>query len=252
MSEVNTFTDITKLIDTAEKTFSEQDIKEFEDIEKIFTLTLLTMRSISKFYSSDEWKDSNYEYALGVLIQSLETVLSMYSLSRSGFWDNTLVLKRNYSELLAVAIAIGYDQQCFIDWKNNRGKMKSFGDICKQISASNTVPEYPEKELLVILKRYWNESSQVYSHNISLKAIRTLVKKGQIKFEPKTATIEFETYRLRTLRNMLINILSILMGIFDYGKFTQERKESFPEALKIITDANEVFTNTDWSSQKTK
>lgn len=252
MAEVNTFEEIEKLMQEAETAFRKDEATEFGNVAHVFSTIFSTLRSVAKFHPPEEWKDSREEYVLAVLIQALETVLAMYSLSKNGFWDNALVLKRNYSELLAVAIAVGYDKQCFIDWKNDRDQMKGFDKICRRINESESVPEVPEKQLLKILQKYWNESSQTYSHNTALTSIRTIVADGQVKFEPKVSTSDFRNCRLRTVRNMLINIQSILLGIFDYGSVTEMRKDEFPEALAIIDDSNRIFSNLDWREQETK
>lgn len=250
MSEINTFKELDNLVEEARNFFHTNLDQSQSELKEIFFHCFRVLKSISKFYKPEEWENSRQEYTLSVLMQSLETILAMYYLTESGFWDNALVLKRNYVELLSIAIAIGYDNQCFIDWKNNRDCINSFSKISKRIEESDVIPEI-EKKLLPLLKKYWNETSQSYSHNIGLKSIRTLVKSGQIKFEPKTAKSDFQTKRLRTFRNMLLNILSLILGIFKYGEVTESRKTEFPEALDIINHSNIFFQNENWRSQET-
>ena len=103
----------------------------------------------------------------------------------------------------------------------------------KRATDSPNVPA-TERSLLPHLKRYWIESSQIRSHNIRLDSIRTLANQGQIRFEPKVATLEFHEKRLNIIRNMLIEVVSILLGIFDYYPLVAVRKSEFPEAPNIL------------------
>lgn len=250
MPEIKTFQEIDSLVSRS-RVFFRNNLGEAQpEIEQIIELCFKILRSISKFYSPEKWENSQQEYALGVLIQSLETTLSMYYLSESGYWDLSLTFKRNIAELFSVAIAVGYDMQCYVDWKNERDNINDFGKIIKRIEHSKEVSDI-DKSFLPMLKKYWNESSQIYSHNIGKKSIRALAKSGQIKFEPKIAPADFQQERLRTIRNILLNILSLICGIFNYGEVTKSRKQEFPEALGLIAEANSYFTNTTWKLQKT-
>jgi len=152
--------------------------------------------------------------------------------------------------LLITAIAIGYDQQCFIDWKNNRSNFDSFEKIYKRADRSENVPP-PEKSVLPILKRYWNESSQVYSHYLTPKSIRTLIKDGQVHLEPKTATYEFQEGRMNTIRNMLLNVVSVLLGIIQFHLVAFQKRDQFPEGKEIVERANNFFQNKIWLSERT-
>lgn len=250
MTEVKTFQELEILVSQSRGFFRKNLGEAQPEIEQIIELCFKILRSISKFYSSEKWENSQQEYALSVLIQSLETTLSMYYLSESGYWDLSLTFKRNIAELFSVAIAIGYDTQCYIDWKNERDNINDFGKIIKRIDQSREIPDI-DKGFIPMLKKYWNESSQIYSHNVGKKSIRTLVKSGQIKFEPKIAPADFQQERLRTIRNILLNILSLISGIFNYGEVTKNRKQEFPEALGLIAEANSYFTNANWKLQKT-
>lgn len=250
MNILQTFNKIDKLTIEARNYFRKNFNKSQKEFENIFSFCFIVIESISKFYAPNEWEDSQQGNALGILIQCLETILAMYYLTESGFWDNALILKRNYSELLSVAIAIGYDKKCYVDWKNNRDCFNNFTKIKNRIEKSNDIPEI-DKKLLVILKKYWNESSQKYSHSICINSIRTLLKSGKFEFEPKIAKPFFQQKRLRTFRNMVLNVLSIILGIFKYGKVTESRKKEFPEALNIIKQSNIFFNNTEWKQQTT-
>jgi len=250
MPEATSFGSIDALCQQARANFRTHSSRKQKEIDMVLTLCFEVVSSISKLKTPDEWKDSREEATLAVLFQSIETVLAMHYLSESGFWDNALVLKRNFSELLLIAIAIGFDQQCFIDWKHGRANFDSFERIYKRVEQSSNVPEI-EKSLLPHLKRYWSESSQLFSHNMSRKSIRTFVKDGQIHFEPKSASADFQEKRMNTIRNMLLDVISILLGIFQYDKRTFERRADFPEAPGIISRCNECFQNHVWKSEKT-
>ena len=207
-------------------------------------------RSLGRLYSPGQLDGTRQEATIGVLVQATETVFAMYFLTRDGFWDEALVLRRNYSELLAVAMAIGYDQECFTDWKHERPNFASFEKICSRVEQSDNVPGI-EKGLLPLLKRYWAESSQQFSHRVRRSSVRTMVKDGQIRFEPKVASYDFQETRMNALRNMLQNILSVLLGVTDFGRLCEGAQERFPEGAAIIARANECFLNAVWRGEKT-
>ncbi|MCJ7515923.1 MAG: hypothetical protein MUO89_08200 [Dehalococcoidia bacterium] len=250
MSEVKEFQDIDRLCLEARKIFRSHLPEKQGEVEFVFSVCLDLLRSIGKFKKPEEWEDSREEYTLSVLIQAIETVLAMYYLSESGFWDNSLALKRNVAELILIAVAIGYDRQCFVDWKHERDSFNDYNKILRRVQDSTDIPDI-EKSLLPHLKRYWLESSQLFSHNIRLKSIRTLPKGGQFKFEPKLAEMEFQEKRLHTIRNMLIDIISISLGIFEYDAVVSRRKSEFPEAPEIIRRCNKCMQNEDWRKQET-
>lgn len=250
MPEVKVFSDLDRLCLEARRYFRSHSLQSQTEVECVFNLCLDLYRSIGKFKKLEEWKDSRDEYTLGVLIQAIDIVLAMYYLSESGFWDSSLALKRNVVELMLTAIAIGYDSQCFADWKNTRDSFGDFNVILNKVQNSKNIPD-TEKSLLPHLKKYWIESSQFFSHNIRMKSIRTLPKNRQFELEPKIAEIEFQNKRLRTIRNMLTDIISISLGIFEYDKVVKYNKSQFPEAPQIISRCNMYFQNEDWKKQET-
>lgn len=250
MPELRDFSSIDALCQQARGDFRATSARKQDEIDKVFTLLIHSLRSVGKVRTPEQWRGSKEEAALGVLIQAIETTLAMYYISESGFWDNALVLKRNFSELLLTAIGVGYDQQFFVEWKNARSSMGSFERLYRQLSASPLVPDI-EKSLLPHLKRYWIESSNRFSHNISAKSIRTIVNAGQVSFEPKSASFEFRDRRINTIRNMILNVLSVLLGMFQYNKIAIERRAEFPEAPSIINRCNECFQNQVWKDETT-
>lgn len=251
MSEVKVFGDLDRLCLEARKHFRDHLLQSQEDIESVFNLCFDLYRSIGKFKKPEEWQNSREEHTLSILIQTIETVLAMYYLSESGFWDNSLAFKRNVAELMLIAIAIGYDSQCFVDWKNERESFGDFNKILSRVQGSTNVPDIEKQQLLPHLKRYWIESSQLFSHNIRLRSIRTLPKGGQFKFEPKIAEVEFQEKRLHTIRNILIDVISISLGIFAYGEVAKQRRSEFPEAPQIISKCNKCMQNEEWKKQET-
>jgi hypothetical protein len=250
MSKVRAFEDLDRLCLEARKYFRSHALQDQGDVESVFNLCFDLYKSIGKFKKPEEWKDSGEEYTLSVLIQTIETVLAMYYLSESGFWDNALALKRNVAELMLTAIAIGYDSQCFIDWKNERDSFGDFNKVLSRVQDSTNVPDI-ERSLVPHLKRYWIESSQFFSHNIRMRSIRTLPEGGQFKFEPKLADVKFQGERLHTIRNMLLDVISISLGIFEYDEVTKRRMTEFPEAPQIIARCNKCMQNEHWKKQRT-
>lgn len=248
MTELSDFDSLERLVEQDREHYHAHSARKKAEINMIFSLLLDIFGSIHKLYSDEQLKDSQEEAALGVLVQAVETVLAMFFLAESGFWTNSLSLKRNYTELLLAAIAIGYDRQCFIDWKHERANFDSFDKMYKRVARSNSVPQ-EEKSLLPLLKSYWSESSQRFSHNIKRGSIRTLIKDGQVHFEPKIVTVEFQEGRMNTIRNMLLNVVSVLLGVVQFGRRAFEVRAHFPEGKAIIDRANECFQNQTWKNE---
>jgi hypothetical protein len=250
MPEVKDLSTIDGLCQQARSAFRANAAHKQAELSKVFTLLIDVFRSVGKMRSPEQWTGTKEEAAFEVLIQAIETTLSMYYLSESGFWDNALAMKRNVSELLLTAIAVGYDQQCFVDWKHSRSSADSFERLFKRVSSSQLVPDV-EKSLLPHLKRYWVESSERFSHNISRKSIRTISNQGQFQLEPKAASSEFRDGRINTIRNIFLNVLSIALGMFRYDRVAFERRADFPEAQSLISRANECFQNESWKRELT-
>lgn len=250
MPEVSAFSDLDLLCQEARQRFRSQSLDKRKEFDEVIALCFDALKSIGRFRTPDRWQGSREECVLSLLIQAIETILAMYYLSESGFWDNALALKRNFTELLTIALAIGYDCQCFADWKNKRKCFSTFGRIYKRAMDSPEVPVV-EKELLPRLKAYWIESSQRFSHSIKPDAVRTLVKNGEVSLEPKVAASSFQESRMNTLRNMVLNVVSVLVGVFDYASETRRRKHEFPEALGIIQRCNSFFQDERLRSEET-
>lgn len=210
------------------------------EIESLFNLFLNFVKSIRKFKTPDKWKNSREEFFLGCLFKSLQMLLGIYYLCESGFFDLSLALKRNYVELTLVCIAIGYDEQCFIDWKNKRDNFDDAHKIAKRIKQSQKVPEI-EKQLIPKFLQYWNESSQTDSHQLNMKNIEGIIKDGEINFGTRIIKEDIQNMRLNTIRNMTFNIISILLGVFNYGEVTKADHEKYPEALGLMAEFNSYF-----------
>jgi len=107
MSDVAAFREILDLCDQVRANCRRTTADKTPELEIPFGLLVDLIGSLRYLYALDELKASQREAALEVLMQALETTLGMYFLSEDGFWPGALALKRNYTELLAVAVAIG-------------------------------------------------------------------------------------------------------------------------------------------------
>lgn len=250
MSAVVVFQDIETLCQTARESFRSDLLAKQTQFGEVVDLLFRVLRSIGKLKPAVEWHESRQEWVLGLVIQALEIVLAMYYLSESGFWDNALALKRNYVELLTTAIAIGYDEACYVDWRHARKNASSFGKLYRRAADAAGVPQM-EKDLLPVLKNYWAESSQGFSHKVKVDAVRALVTNGEARFEPKIAEAAFGVSRLNALRNMTLNLISTLLGIFDYSSEAYRRKDEFPEAISLIQEYNRYFADRALAKEKT-
>jgi len=250
MKDALDFSAIVTICNQAREQFRSYKQPYESDINKVFSLFIEVFQGIGILYSAEELAGSRQAAAIVVIVQAIEIVLAMYFMAEDGFWDTSLTLKRNYTELLLVGIAIGYDQQCYIDWKHERDNFDSFTKIYRRVEQNNLIPS-PEKDLLPVLNKYWIESSRLYSHNIKRSSIRTMLAEGNIGLEPKVATNTFQEERTRTIRNMLVNIVSVLIGITDFARRAYEYREKYPQGARIISIANECFQNNAWKNQHT-
>ncbi len=100
---------------------------------------------------------------------------------------------------------------------------------------SSQVPDI-DKSFIRSLKQDWTKSSQLFSHNINQKSIRTFVKNGQIRFEPKAATAEFQEKRMN-MDPFFTKIIPLADGIhaFDELGLDLETLTHHPKsAMKIV------------------
>lgn len=239
MGNISTFSEFDDFVKSARKYFRQHAKQKQKELGKVFNLYFDFLRSIGKSRKPEEWSNSKEENLIKVLTKATQTVFAMFYLSESGFFDLALSLKRNFTELLLVAIAIGYDEQCYIDWKNDRDNFRDPHRISQRILGLENVPQV-EKQLIPELLRYWNESSQLHSHQITKKAIEEglKIKKGNISLGSHIVKEEIQIKRLNTLRNMCLNVITILVGIFDYENLAKKNKSKFPEALSLIGKYN--------------
>ena len=250
MPEPVDFASLEVLCDQARAHFRSHEGDRAKEIDQVVVLLLDVLQSVGRLYTVDELQGSKEEAAMGVLVQALETVLAMYFLSQDGFWDNALALKRNYAELLIVALGIGHDQLIFVDWKRGRNSVNSFEKVVRRMEASTDVPS-EEKSVLPLLKRYWRESSQSFSHNVTSSSIRTSIVDGQVHFEPTTASAEFQHRRMCLLRNMLLNLVAALLGVIRFETRAHGKRRSFPEGASIAARARDCFRNEQWKAEQT-
>lgn len=239
--EVFSFGDLDRQVNAARRSFRELAEPQRREIEETVGLLFLFLRSIGKFKTSEEWKGSRDEDVLMILIKSLQTTIGMLYLSESGFYEMALVLKRNYSELMLQAIAVGSSDDLYVNWKHHRKPFDSFHKIARAIEAGRSVPGDPRADLAKLLVRYWNESSALHSHQLGKEAVQDALKEGKLQLGPFIKTEEFQAARLRTVRNMCLNVLSLLIQSFDYGGYTAANRGRFPEAPALISRFNALL-----------
>lgn len=251
MDSVSTFSEFDSFVVSAREYFRKHAKQKQDEVEDTFDLCFSFFKSIGKSRNPKEWKNSREEDVIKILTKALQVVFGMYYLSESGYYNLALSLKRNFTELLLVAIAIGYDQLSHIDWKNDRDDFRDVHKIGKKLLSCSRIPQ-PEKELIPILLKYWDESSQLHSHQVTKKAVEEGIRinDGGITLGSHIVKEEFQIKRLNTLRNMALNMTTILLGVFDYGNLAQSNKPMFPEALGLIAKYNNL-QRTELKSQPT-
>jgi len=251
MGNISSFSEFDSFVVSAREYFRQQAKQKQNEVGDTINLCFNFFKSVGKSREPKEWENSREEDVIKVLIKAIQVIFGMYYLSESGYYDLALSLKRNFTELLLVAIAIGYDKQNYIDWKNDRDNFQDVHKIGKKLFSSDNIPQ-PEKDLIPILLKYWDESSQLHSHQISKKAVEGGIKinNGDITLGSHIVKEEYQIMRLNTLRNMALNVITILLGVFDYGNLAEANRSKFPEAPGLIARYNN-FQQSELKSQPT-
>lgn len=238
-SNISSLSELDDFVLSARSSFRSQAINKQKELERVFNLLFRLLRSIGKYKSLGTWEDSREEYVIKTLLKANQVILGMYYLSESGFYDLALSLRRNFTELILVAVAIGCDYKSFVDWRNDRNNLQDVHKIAERIKKSASVPD-GAKQILPPLLKYWNESSQLHSHQIKKKSIEEGIKiqGGDVSLGSHIATENFQEKRLNTLRNMWLNIIMVLLGVFKYSQISTapEHKDRFPEAQELIEE----------------
>ena len=249
--EVFSFGDLDRQVNAARRSFRELAEPQRREIEETVGLLFLFLRSIGKFKTIEEWKGSRDEDVLMILIKSLQTTMGMLYLSESGFYDMALVLKRNYSELMLQAIAVSSSDDLYVKWKHHRKPFDDLHKIARAIEAERSALGDLRADLAKQLVTYWNESSALHSHQLGKKSVEDALKEGKFRLGASIATEEFQAGRLRTVRNMCLNVLSLLIQSFDYGGHAAVNADRFPEAPALISRFNALLRRTEELSEPT-
>ncbi len=252
MGNISTFLELDNFVLSARDYFRQHGKQKQAELGEIFDLYFNSLSSIGKSKQPKEWSDTREEDVIKVLTKAAQSLFGMYYLSESGFFDLALSLKRNYTELVLVTIAIGYDKQSHTDWKNNRDNFRDIHEVAKRLLTLDTVP-LVEKQLIPMALKYWDESSQLHSHQISKKAVEEglSMANGDINLGSRIIKEEFQIRRINTLRNMCLNIITILLGVFDYVALTEGGNSAkYPEAKALMSKYN-AFQREDLKSELT-
>jgi len=237
--QVKTFEDLEVYINFARATFRIQSREKIKEVAKVFNLYLNFIKSIGKFRKPEEWKDSREEYILKLHFKALEYLLGMFYLSESGLYKDALALKRNIIEIIILSIAIGHSEEAFIKWRNKLKDFRDYYKITSFVASIENLPELEKAQLSYWKKQYKDACS--YSHALNIDIFTKKIKEGIADLGPRIITKEYQDRRLNTIRNLCLNLLCILIGIFDYSNITKKEKEKFPEAPKLIAEANKYF-----------
>lgn len=235
MGDVNSFSDVDSLIKEARDNFRTDSAGKLFDIKTVFNLYLDILKFIGSTKSLEEWTGSREEDVLKILVKTSQTVLAMLYLSEDGFYYLSNVFLRNYVELLMSAIAIGHDPDLHIAWKHRRDDFKDVHTVARKILQLQALPTL-EKQLIPTLLKHWNEASDAYSHQISKDAVEQGLKftEGNFSMEPLVLKEEYQDNRKELIRNMLLNIISVVIGIF---------KDTYNEEAKPLVERYNAFVD---------
>lgn len=241
MSEVNTFAEYNNLVSSARESFNSLATEQHKLFSDTFNIFIKFFRSFSGIVSPEEFPDSQTEHFLLVVIAALESVMVMFYTDESGFYETTYAHKRNYLELLLIAIAIGFDNQCYIDWKNERKSMHKPHHVGKRIKELPKIKEWT-KELSQHVLTLWNKNSSIHSHKMKASSIKKHEEPFSFRLGVDIINEEYQGKRMEEKYKMICNLINLSLPFFDYENLVKTQADKFPEGktlLKQYTDLME-------------
>lgn len=206
----------------------------WQGINKSFEVYFSFLRSVTKNLNFHDAKNSNLHYKIGVSIKSVRILLPYFYLSIKGFYDEANILVRNFVELSLVLIDIGYNNQSLIYWKNEKsGEFSKVNNVLKRIDKNKD--NIPEIDLRAVdyLKTKYHQISQEFSHELCLQNIEKIFKSdGLVKFSDR-ANEDFTLKRADSLKALILNATSLLIGVTNYSFLVNSNPSQYPEAVEL-------------------
>lgn len=206
----------------------------WQGINKSFEVYFSFLKSVTKNLNFHDAKNSNLHYKIGVSIKSVRILLPYFYLSIKGFYDEANILVRNFVELSLVLIDIGYNNQSLIYWKNGKpGEFSEINNILKRIEENRD--NIPEVDLKAVdyLKSKYHQLSQEFSHELRLQNIEKIFKNdGSVKFCDR-ANEKFTLKRANSFKALILNAISLLIGVTNYPFLVSSNPSQYPEAMKL-------------------
>lgn len=248
LSSNNFLLDIDKFTDETEKytrkIFGKHN--KWQGINNAFEVYFSFLKSITKNLNFHDAKNSNLHYKIGVSIKSVRILLPYFYLSIKGFYDEANILIRNFVELSLVLIDIGYNTQSLIYWKNGKsGEFSEIKNVLKRIDENKG--NIPEVDLRAVdyLKSKYNQLSQEFSHELRLQNIEKIFKSdGSVKFCDK-ANEKFTLKRADSFRALILNAISLLIGVTNYSSMVRANLANYPEAIGLKNRFENFFKEMD-------
>lgn len=207
---------------------------KWDDLNKAFSIYFSFLKSIIKNVDFSNAKKSKLHYKIGISLKSLRILLPYYYLSIKGFYDEANILIRNYVELSLVLIDIGYNDQSLVYWKN--GKSGEFSEIKNVIQRiDSNIDNIPAIDLKAVsyLKSKYHQLSQEFSHELRLGNVEKIFKTdGSVSFSDR-ANEEFTLTRAESLKALVLNATSLLIGVTEYSTLVNSSLSQYPEAIKL-------------------
>lgn len=177
---------------------------------------------------------------IGALSKSMQMILGICYLSESGFYNLVGPLLRNYIELYATLIAIGFDSQCFIDWNNKRTNIRDFGRLVKRIKQSAQIPSV-YKDDLQFLSNLWAKISSVHSHQLSPESFKGGFVDGSFVIGVHRASDEDQRKRLNLITVLCLNLSSLFLALYNFREIASEQPARFPTSNKLLEVYDDLF-----------
>ena len=212
---------------------SRNDWNKLNDLLKTYTGFL---QSATKDTGSEAARDSGLHYKVGISVKSVRVLFPYLYVSIKGFYDEANAFVRNFVELSLILIDIGYNNESLVYWKNGKpGEFSDIKSVLKRIDKNkDNIPKVDWGAVRYFKDKYY-QISQDFSHELKLQNIEKIFKlNGSVKFSDR-ANEEFTIMRMKSFQSLILNAISLLVGVTNYSELVNRNSSNYPEAIQLKT-----------------
>ncbi|MCL4257618.1 MAG: hypothetical protein KJZ53_03705 [Anaerolineales bacterium] len=218
MPEVLDFEGIDKQVLQIRGLFRGAKLEEMGDLTLAISTFLAFVQFSKQATNRYNLEDERFESFLGLVVKAFHMVLGVLYMSESGLYNLVGPLVRNYSELVTLAVSVGFDDQIYIDWKNRRDTVNTFAKLRQRSNASGSVPEEYKKGLLLLAFQYWIKASDESAHQLNPKVLDGVLSMPVVEFGIMQADVAWQRKRVNLLIALCLNLCTLMQDVGDYSK----------------------------------